>query len=119
MVIFDTNIFIYAGNGSIDISKFEGLEACYASISVIEALGFQQITAAEQRALQRLFEAYENVDLSQSIIEQAVKLRQDRKMSLGDAIVAATALEHDLTLWTANTDDFQHIEGLKLLNPLR
>jgi predicted nucleic acid-binding protein len=119
MVIFDTNVFIYAGNGSIDISKLEGLEACYASISMIEALGFQQITAAEQRALQRLFEAYENIDLSQSIIEEAIKLRQNKKMSLGDSIIAATALEHDLTLWTANTDDFRHIEGLKLLNPLQ
>jgi len=118
MVVFDTNIFIYAGNGSIDLSKLEGIEACYASISIIEALGFQQITAAEQRALQRLFAAYENIDLSQPIIEHAVKLRQSKKMSLGDAIVAATALEYDLTLWTANTDDFYHIDELKLLNPL-
>ncbi len=39
-------------------------------------------------------------------------------MNLGDAIVAATALEHDVTLWTANVDDFRHIEGLRVVNPL-
>lgn len=39
-------------------------------------------------------------------------------MSLGDAIIAATALENDLTLATANIKDFKHIEGLKLINPM-
>jgi predicted nucleic acid-binding protein len=39
-------------------------------------------------------------------------------MSLGDAIVAATAIENNCELWTANTGDFKHIEGLKLVNPL-
>ena len=40
-------------------------------------------------------------------------------MSLGDAIIASTALVNDLDLWTANTDDFKNIEGLKLHNPLK
>jgi len=39
-------------------------------------------------------------------------------MSLSDAIIAATALEHDLTLVTRNLKDFEWIEGLKLLNPV-
>ena len=118
MVVFDSNVFIYAGNGTIDLSKFQGIEVCYASISIIEALGYQDITAAEQRALHRIFNAYQNIELSPSIIEQAVVLRQSKKMSLGDAIVAATAMDYNLELWTANTDDFKHIEGLKLVNPL-
>jgi predicted nucleic acid-binding protein len=118
MVIFDSNVFIYAGNETIDLSKFEDTEVCYASISIIEALGFQEITAAEQRALQRIFNAYRRIELSPPIIERAVALRQSTKMSLGDAIVAATALDYDLELWTANIDDFKHIEDLKLVNPL-
>jgi predicted nucleic acid-binding protein len=118
MVLFDSNVFIYAANGTIDISRFNGLEVCYASISVIEALGFHEITAVEQRALQRIFDAYQRVELSTPIIREAVALRQSRKMSLGDAIVAATALDYDLELWTANIDDFKHIENLKVVNPL-
>ncbi|MFN0077866.1 MAG: hypothetical protein ACKVY0_15530 [Prosthecobacter sp.] len=38
-------------------------------------------------------------------------------MSLGDAFIAATALEHDLELATRNTDDYKHITGLRLVNP--
>jgi len=39
-------------------------------------------------------------------------------MSLGDAIVAATALEHRQTLVTRNSKDFDRVEGLKVVDPL-
>jgi predicted nucleic acid-binding protein len=39
-------------------------------------------------------------------------------MSLGDTIIAGTALAHDLTLVARNTEDFQWIDELSLLNPL-
>lgn len=34
-----------------------------------------------------------------------------------DAQIAAIALQYDLQLLTRNTKDFEHIEGLQLLNP--
>ena len=46
-----------------------------------------------------------------------VALRQQRKMSLGDALIAGTALLHGLTLVTRNAEDFHWIQGLSLLNP--
>jgi toxin FitB len=39
-------------------------------------------------------------------------------MSLGDALIAATALAHQLTLVTHNTKDFEWVTGLALLDPL-
>ncbi len=39
-------------------------------------------------------------------------------MSLGDAIIASTALEYKQTLTTRNTDDFKWIEELDLVNPI-
>lgn len=104
--------------GKLSLSTIDGVEACYASITVIETLGFHEITSVEQRKLTQILEAYQMIDLSESIIQRAVTLRQDRKMSLGDSIIAATALEHSLTLWTANTKDFAHIQGLNMFNPL-
>jgi toxin FitB len=44
--------------------------------------------------------------ISSSVITWAVRLRQQRRMTLGDAQVAGTALQHDLTLVTKNTDAF-------------
>jgi hypothetical protein len=49
--------------------------------------------------------------------EQAVTLRQWRKVSLGDALVAGIVLAHGLTLATRNVEDLQWIQGLSLLNP--
>jgi len=45
-------------------------------------------------------------------------LKQQRKISLGDAIIAATALEHSLQLVTRNSKDFAWIDELRMLNPM-
>ncbi|MGB0561791.1 MAG: type II toxin-antitoxin system VapC family toxin [Spirulinaceae cyanobacterium] len=53
-----------------------------------------------------------------AVVEVAVQLRQQRRMTLGDALIAATALVHELTLVTRNVEDFRWVEGLTLMNPL-
>jgi predicted nucleic acid-binding protein len=51
------------------------------------------------------------------VIERAIRLRQQKKMKLGDAIIAATALEFGLPLVTRNVDDFKHVAELEIINP--
>ena len=41
-----------------------------------------------------------------------------RRIKLGDSLIAATALAHGLALATHNTDDFRWIPGLQLVDPL-
>jgi toxin FitB len=36
---------------------------------------------------------------------------------LADAIIAATALVHNLPLVTRNETDFKHVAGLRVINP--
>jgi hypothetical protein len=55
--------------------------------------------------------------LDDEVVERAIALRQEKKMGLADALIAATALEYDLPLVTRNRDDFKHIEGLQIINP--
>lgn len=52
------------------------------------------------------------------MVWEAVRLRQLRKLTLGDALIAATALVHDRTLVTRNVQDFNWIPGLNVLNPM-
>lgn len=40
-------------------------------------------------------------------------------MSLGDSIIAATALYYNFPLVTNNEDDFSNIPGLQIFNPLK
>lgn len=42
--------------------------------------------------------------------------RSGRTMPLKDSLIAATALQHDLTIATRNTADFRHT-GVKTVNP--
>ena len=49
---------------------------------------------------------------------EAIRLRQQRKMSLGDSLIAGTALTHGLKLVTCNIADFRWIPALTLIDPL-
>lgn len=52
------------------------------------------------------------------MVTQAVALRQARKMSLGDALVAATTLVFERALLTRNVKDFADVPGLSVSDPL-
>jgi predicted nucleic acid-binding protein len=119
MVILDSNIFIYLANGALDQKAIIDKDISHASITKIESLGFSRIHANELLLLEALFSESYDLPLTEGIVKRAVKLRQAKSMSLGDSIIAATALEHDYELWTANTEDFAHVEGLRIYNPLK
>ncbi len=56
--------------------------------------------------------------LDEKVTKKAIELRRKhRKLKLGDAIIAATALVHQLVLLTNNTRDFVNIKDLKVINP--
>jgi toxin FitB len=55
--------------------------------------------------------------VSETILRRAAGLRRVRKIKLGDAIIAATALETDRQLVTRNEQDFRGIQGLRVINP--
>jgi predicted nucleic acid-binding protein len=102
----------------LDESIIKDEPIVYPSILSIELMGYSEIRSIEEQRIRELLSTITEIPLTSAIIERSILLRQDRRMSLGDAIVAATALENDCELWTANIDDFKHIDGLRLLNPL-
>lgn len=118
MILLDTNIFIYLSNGRLAHEMIANTDIAHASITTIEALGYALLPANVVLLLEALFSQSAACQLTDTIVDRAVKLRQARRMSLVDAIIAATVMEHNLVLWTANIDDFRHIDELKLYNPL-
>ena len=69
----------------------------------------------ERIFLEDFFQTAQILPLSDRVAEQALALR---RMGLGDAVIAATAMAHNLTLVTHNIQDFHWIAGLELLDPL-
>ena len=118
-MLLDTNIVIYSCQADGGwLSPWTGHpEAAIASVTRVEALGFTGITPAEESAIRSFFLKSIAYPLDDEVIERAVALRQQKRMKLGDAIIAATALEYDLPLVTRNEADFKHIAGLDLRNP--
>jgi predicted nucleic acid-binding protein len=57
------------------------------------------------------------IQINQPVVEKTVLIRQQKKIGLGDAIIAATALVYNMTLVTRNISDFKSIESLIVLNP--
>lgn len=118
-MLLDSNIIIYAIKP--EFSQLRELIAEHSplvsAISYVEVLGYHQLTTEDEQDLTDFFDATEILPISTTVLSKAVALRKQRKMSLGDSVIAATALVNELTLVTANSKDFKWIEGLKLLNP--
>ncbi|MCA9872828.1 MAG: type II toxin-antitoxin system VapC family toxin [Anaerolineales bacterium] len=119
-MLLDSNIIIYASQPRFaNLREFIAETSPYVSaISYVEVLGYHRLTEDERTYFQAFFQAASILPLSIDVVEQAVKLRQLRKMSLGDALVAGTALIHRLTLVTHNHKDFDWIPSLSISNPV-
>jgi toxin FitB len=57
------------------------------------------------------------IPLDDAVTQKTIELRRIKKMKLGDAIIAATALVHGFVLVTRNTNDFKNIEELTVIAP--
>ena len=119
MKLLDSNILIYAAAGHLDeVARFIRESSPYISdISRIEVLGFHQITPKEIEIFNAFFDAAVLIPISENVIVRAIDLRQRKSLSLGDSLIAATAIEHRLTLITRNVKDFSWIDGLVVTDP--
>ena len=85
-------------------------------ITKIEVLGFESTREAIV-----LFEDFFNISfvlsLSEDVVNQTINLRKQVQIKLPDAIIAATALVHNLSLITRNSKDFREVDGLRIVDP--
>ncbi len=121
MKLLDTNILIYSGEAQfaplllpfvIDPANAVSL------VSQVETLGFNRITPAQIRYFENLFRILQTLPIDEAVAREAIRVRQLKKISLGDSFVAATALVHGLEIVSRNTADFSGIPGLKVFNPI-
>lgn len=119
-MLLDSNLIIYASQPKHKaLRAFIAREAPYVSvISMVETLGYHALRDDEKRFLEEFFDASTVLPISQSSITVAIRLRQERRMSLGDALIAGIAISQDMPLATHNVDDFAWIEELTVVDPL-
>ena len=119
MKLIDSNIIIYSTQPDNSfLREFIAEHSPFVSaISKVEVLGYYKLRPVEKKYLTEFLEEVAVIDISNVVIDKAVALRQLKKISVADSIIAATALIYDLELVTRNISDFKHIKGLKLHNP--
>ena len=122
MRVFDSNILIYHLNDALPLPVLHHVAtwiADGAAISVmtrIEVLGYPQTADQLQQAM-HLLAYFDEIPLFEAVVQRTIALRQQYRIRLPDAVIAATALERGFPLVTRNTQDFYTLEGLSLLNP--
>lgn len=120
--VFESNVLIYYLNGvfsrggRIRLNNWIREGAFISVITRIEVLGFSQPDGEQERA-RRFLALYREIPLGEEIVRTTISVRRRYSIGVPDAIIAATALELDVTLVTRNTSDFEGIEGLPLENP--
>ncbi len=118
-MLLDSNIIIYAAQP--EHSQLREFIAEYtpavSALSYLEVLGYHLLSEQQRQYFEEFFQVAEVLPISQDVLVQAVALRQQKRMTLGDAIIAGTALNYELTIVTRNVKDFLWVAELKLLNP--
>ncbi|MBI2171335.1 MAG: type II toxin-antitoxin system VapC family toxin [Chloroflexi bacterium] len=119
-MLLDSNIVIYAAQPAhVDLRQFIAQHAPSVSVvTFIEVLGYHRLHSQERQILLAFFHATEVLPLTNTVADWAVRLRQRRRMSLADAIIAGTALAFGRTLVTHNTEDFRWISELAIHDAL-
>lgn len=119
-MLLDSNIIIIASKLS-DPRLFNRLREKETALRVsvltkIEVLGYHQLKAVEQTFLEKFFHVIPILPLDENVVEQSIKIRQRRPVSLADSIIAATAIVNNLQLLTENTKDYARIGALRLIS---
>ena len=117
LVLCDTNIIIefYKGNPVIvDSLKSIGQQAIAVSIVTSGELIYG---ALNKKELSRIKKDLKVLDIDKQVCDQFIELMTTYSLShnLGvpDAFIAATAIAHDIPMYTLNKRDFKDIQGLK------
>lgn len=112
-VLVDSDVLVdhLRGHRRLDLGRDE------LHVSVVTRAELFSGSGAEQRMIRRLLEPMTDLAVDAAIAERAGRLRRGTDRRLPDALIAATALEHRLTVVTRNVRHFEGIRGLRLRPP--
>lgn len=117
--LLDSNILIYSASSEAKNLQLWLTENTLhiSAITLLEVLGYHRLTNSDREYFEHFLSYCDPISISSDIIQKAISLRQYKSMSVGDSIIAGTALIYQLPLVTLNIKDFRHIENLLLIDP--
>ena len=121
MNLIDSNIIIYSALKEYAYLRelFKEENVFVSEISLLEVLGYSSITKEQENYFNAVFSLVNKIPVSTEIIFEAIRLRINDKLSVGDSIIAASAIGLNLTLLTNNVSDFKKVKSLQIKNPIK
>ncbi|KOR38580.1 MULTISPECIES: type II toxin-antitoxin system VapC family toxin [Planktothricoides] len=121
MILCDTNILVelYKNNPTV-INEMRKIGMNQIAISIITQaeLYYGAINKVEFARIQKHLNLINKIPIDEQISAQFIQLMGryslSHKLAIPDALIAATALVYDMSLYTLNLKDFRFIEGLNL-----
>ncbi|RLJ80106.1 type II toxin-antitoxin system VapC family toxin [Pedobacter alluvionis] len=119
--LLDSNLIIYSYSNEYEYLRELIIdESCIVSeISRVEVLGYHALKKEEEKYFNDIFEYVPIILPDQNIFDKAIEIRKKYNLKLGDSLIAATALVHNLEIYTRNLSDFERVKKLKCINPIR
>lgn len=122
MQIIDSDIFIdFLRNDKSAIRWFLNQkinETLFSAITEVELVsGKANNNPKNKELLMNMLLQFTKIPIDNPLAELAGDLRRRHNISLGDSIIAASALSHNATLITRNTKDFKKIPHLQITTP--
>jgi predicted nucleic acid-binding protein len=120
--LMDTNAVIDYCGGKLPAAAMQKMHQItddgfnISAVVKIEVLGFDG-PPADMQKLEGLLSLADLLYIDDDVIQKTITIRKTKKMKLGDAIIAATAIICGLTLISRNISDFRSIDGLTVIDP--
>lgn len=112
-VLIDTDVFIDHLSGSRRLPQPPG-RGCYSSVTRCELFSGRYV---DEDLVRRVLAPFAEIPVDRPVAERAGRIRRDMGLRVPDALIAATALEHGLDLWSHNERDFARVPGLAVSAP--
>ena len=116
-VIIDYTALRLPEKGSDFVENLFDTDFLISVATKIEVLGFNDVPE-KLVAMEEFVNSATTLSLDELVTNQTIALRREyKKLKLGDAIIAATALVHNLIVISRNVSDFKNITGLEVIDP--
>ena len=115
VILLDSNTIIYLSKKLIKIDDIleDNTIPLVSVVTYMEVLGYDFKDDSEKNFIKKLFSFLEIVYIDEEIAIKTIKIREENKIKLPDAIICATAIANNATLVT-NDIRLKGIEGLKV-----
>lgn len=124
MILCDTNILIEFYKNTrrvVQELRHIGQNRLVVSIVTLAELYFGALNKAELQKMKQhlslLGQLHIDVRISERFLQLIERYSLSHKLSIPDAMIAATAIVHQFELYTLNQRDFQFISDLRLYEP--